>query len=169
MLQPVLLASRRSCHGEGPWYLQKGDHHYRFVLASHRPGEGRQFGASANAPLSAVFDPPKQPSGTLPESRSFFETGSQQVVLSTMKKCEDDDNVVVRLYEADGTNGAASLSLPFAPIAMQRTNMIEEGGKPVEMAGSGRGPVPLTLQHHAVETVKFVREQGSGIRVHQND
>ncbi len=26
MLQPVLLASRRSCHGLGPWYLQAGDH-----------------------------------------------------------------------------------------------------------------------------------------------
>jgi alpha-mannosidase len=157
MLQPVLLASRRSCHGEGPWYLQQGDHHYRFVLTSHKSGQGRHFGASANAPLSAVFDPPAQQTQTLPASRSFFSTGSDQVVLSTMKKCEDDESVVARLYEADGTNATVSLSLPFTPVEMQRTNMIEEEGQPSGIPVSAHGMVSMKIQHHAVETLKFTR------------
>jgi len=159
MLQPILLASRRSCHGEGPWYLQQGDHHYRFVLTSHRPGEGRQFGASANALLSAVFNPPAQPSRTLPESRSFLTTGSDDVVLSTMKKGEDDESVVVRLYDANGVNATASVSLPFTPVRMEKTNMIEEEGKVIDLATSRSAVVPLAIPHHGVETYKFFKEQ----------
>lgn len=156
MLQPVLLASRRSCHGAGPWYLQKGDHHYRFVLTSHKPGEGREFGTSSNAPLIAVFDPPLQ-AGNLPESRSFFSTGSDHVVLSTMKKAEDDESVVVRLYEADGSDATALLSLPFTVARMEKTNMIEEDGQSIDVAASRPGVAPLMIRHHGVETVKFLR------------
>jgi alpha-mannosidase len=164
MLQPVLLASRRSCHGEGPWYLQQGDHHYRFILTSHKPGDGRQFGAASNAPLTAVFDPPVQESRTLPESRSFFDTGSDHVVLSTMKKGEDDESVVVRLYEADGKDAVSTLTLPFDPIRMERTNMIEEEGQESDMENVQGGRAQLSLSHHAVETVKFFRDQKVGAR-----
>ena len=54
VLQPVLLASRRSCHGEGNWYLQEGDHHYRFSLTSHAAGwrNGYRAGIAANSPRS---------------------------------------------------------------------------------------------------------------------
>jgi alpha-mannosidase len=155
LLQPVLLASRRSCHGEGPWYLQKGDHQYRFVLTSHKSGEGRRFGVSSNTPLTAVFNAPGQQRRTLPESHSFFDTGSDHVVLSTMKKGEDDESVVVRLYEADGTDAAASLSIPFAPTAMEKTNMIEEEGVRMDLPASGHKQIPIGMPHHSVETFKF--------------
>ncbi|MGB8317686.1 MAG: glycoside hydrolase family 38 C-terminal domain-containing protein, partial [Ignavibacteriaceae bacterium] len=35
LLQPLLLASRRSCHWQGNEYLQTGDHHFEFSLTSH--------------------------------------------------------------------------------------------------------------------------------------
>jgi alpha-mannosidase len=38
VLQPVLLASRRSCNGNGNWYPQTGDHHYRFPITSTTGG-----------------------------------------------------------------------------------------------------------------------------------
>jgi alpha-mannosidase len=37
VLQPLILATRKSCHAEGNWYEQKGDHSYRFSLTSHKP------------------------------------------------------------------------------------------------------------------------------------
>ncbi|MBG0859170.1 MAG: alpha-mannosidase, partial [Bacteroidales bacterium] len=38
LLQPILLASRRSCHSLGNEYLQTGNHFYSFSLTSHKPG-----------------------------------------------------------------------------------------------------------------------------------
>ncbi len=104
LLQPVLLASRRSCHGEGPWYLQKGDHHYRFSLTSHGPARqsGQRQGVEANTPLIAVVDPPRHPQAQLAESGSFVSLDADNLVLSTMKKCEDDESVIVRLFDDAG-------------------------------------------------------------------
>ena len=38
ILQPILLASRRSCHGEGNDYHQTGNHSFSFSVTSHKPG-----------------------------------------------------------------------------------------------------------------------------------
>jgi len=131
LLQPVLLASRRSCHGLGPWYLQEGDHHYQFSLTSHRPGwrNGRHFGVAANNPLTVVFNPTASTKPVLPEEKSFFSIGAQNIVLSTIKKCEDDDNVVIRLYEDAGKDVAARMRFTTPLQRAEITNIIEEEGK----------------------------------------
>jgi len=73
VLQAVLLASRRSCHGEGNWYLQEGDHHYRFSLTSHAPGWTSAWrpGREANSPLFAVLEARPRPGAGLRKRRVF--------------------------------------------------------------------------------------------------
>jgi alpha-mannosidase len=153
MLQPVLLASRRSCHGLGPWYLQEGDHFYRFSLTSHRPGwrNGRHFGVAANNPLSVVFNPIASARPTLPEQRGFFSIGAENAVLSTMKKCEDDDAVIIRVYEDAGTNSLVRLRFPTLLQRAQSTNIIEEEGIP---ASFKLDELRFPLMHWAIQTFK---------------
>ena len=160
VLQPVLLASRRSCHGEGNWYLQEGDHHFRFSVTSHAPGwrNGWRAGISANSPLVAVA-PAASPGADLPESRSFLPFagdaggGPSNLVLSTMKKAEAGDAVVLRLYDIEGKDSEAGIEL-FVPVrAALRTSIIEEEGAPLKPA---KGRFVLPVGHHAVETVKLV-------------
>jgi len=38
VLQPILLSSHKSCHGEGNWYHQTGTHRFEFSLTSYLPG-----------------------------------------------------------------------------------------------------------------------------------
>ena len=153
MLQPVLLASRRSCHGLGPWYLQEGDHSYRFSLTSYRPGwrNGRHFGVAANNPLTVVFNPAPSAKPILPEQRSFFSISSESAVLSTMKKCEDDDNVVLRLYEDAGKNGVVRVRFPALMQRAQSTNIIEEEGIP---ASFKLDELLFPLMHWTIQTFK---------------
>ncbi len=159
MLQPVLLASRRSCHGLGPWYLQEGDHFYQFSLTSYRPGwrNGRHFGVAANNPLSVVFDPTPVAKPTLPEQRSFFSIGSENAVLSTMKKCEDDNNVVVRIYEDAGKNGSVRVRFPVPLLRAQSTNIIEEEGIP---ASFKLDELLFPLMHWSIQTFKVSPKLG---------
>jgi alpha-mannosidase len=157
VLQPLLLASRRSCHGEGNWYLQEGDHHYRFSLTSHAPGwrNGYRAGIAANDPLIAVMAAAAPAGADLPESRSFLPIAAPNLVLSTMKKAEADDSVIVRAYDIEGKNGETEIRLPVAVKGAVRTNIIEEPGaalKPVE------GRFVLPVGHHAIETVRLVPE-----------
>lgn len=155
LLQPILLASRKSCHGLGPWYLQAGDHFYRFSLTSHRSGwrNGRHFGVAANAPLMVVFNPAASAKPNLPEQRSFFSVSAENVVLSTIKKCEDDNNVVVRLYEDAGKDVAARLRFVTPMQGVEITNIIEEEGKPTPFKID---EIAFALTHESIQTFKVI-------------
>jgi len=155
LLQPILLASRRSCHGEGNWYLQEGDHHYSFSLTSHRPGwrNGRQFGAGANVPITVICNPSLAPERSLPEQLSFFSTDAVNVVLSTMKKSDDDDRVVLRVWESEGKEATPALRLHWPMRSAERTNIIEEEGMPTAV---GRDGVTIAVGHYSIETLRLV-------------
>ncbi len=74
VLQPILLASRRSCHGEGNWYLQEGDHHYRFSLTSHAAGwrNGCRAGHPGEHSIGRRQSAAADTGADLPESMSFL-------------------------------------------------------------------------------------------------
>jgi alpha-mannosidase len=154
ILQAVLLASRRSCHGEGNWYLQEGDHRFRFSLTSHEPGwtNGYRAGIEANVPLFAVLAAPPAEGAALPEEKGFFEVSAPNVLASTIKKGEDDDSVIVRLYEIEGRDAGVDLTSAFALAKAESVNIIEEEGRPLPCAPSG---LKLNLGHHSIETLKL--------------
>jgi alpha-mannosidase len=155
VLQPVLLASRRSCHSEGNWYLQEGDHFYRFSLTSHAAGwrNGYRAGIAAASPLIAVRPPAARAEADLPEARSFLPFTASNLVLSTMKKAEIDDAVILRVYEIEGKDTEAAVELFVPAKTAARTNIIEEDGEPLK---ARKGRLALPVGHHAVETVKLV-------------
>jgi alpha-mannosidase len=154
MLQPILLASRRSCHGEGNWYLQEGDHHYRFSIYSHAGGwtNGWRRGIEANVPLFAVVNPERSGQTALPEKESFFQISAPNALASTIKKGADDDSVIVRLYEIEGRPAEVELRMPFAFGRADAVNIIEEEPKPLPFAGRS---LKIGLGHHAIETMKL--------------
>jgi alpha-mannosidase len=155
LLQPILMASRKSCNWEGNWYPQIGDHDFRFSITSHQPGwrNGRRFGVEANTPLTAVALDPGHAGGTLPGSKSFLSVEADNIVLSTMKKAEDNDDVILRLYEAERKSATARIELPFKAKASFSTNIIEETNGPMNQSGNR---IAVPVGHQAIETYRFV-------------
>lgn len=155
VLQPILLASRRSCHGEGNWYLQEGDHHYRFSLTSHAAGwqNGYRAGIAANSPPVVVAAAAGRWGSELPESKSFLPFSAGNLVLATIKKAEADDAVIVRAYDIEGKTAKAGLELIVPIRAAWRTNIIEEEGAIIK---TRQGRIDLPVGHHAIETVKLL-------------
>lgn len=154
ILQPILLASRVSCHGEGNKYLQTGNHYFSFSLNSHQPGwdNGFNFGKQANENMFAVVNPEPYKSASLPESHSFFGVESENLVISTVKKAEDDNSIIVRVYETEGKDTKSVLKTSSTFKTAMQTNLIEESIKPVEVNKSG---TTLVIGHHAIETIKL--------------
>lgn len=155
VLQPILLASRKSCHGEGNWYLQAGDHHYRFSVLSHNSDRksGYRFGIESNTPLQVVAGAKPDLTAALAEEKSFFAVSEDNVVVSTIKKCEDDNTVIVRLYDVEGKDSEATLSPFFSVAAAEHTNIIEEEGKTIPLSGK---LLKTKIGHHAIETFKLI-------------
>lgn len=114
--------------------------------------EGNDF----NNPVYAC-EPPSLALGDghakLPEEKSFVSVVPQNVMLSGMKQSEDGDELIVRLFEAEGKEVTAIVNLPFGPQTVRRLNLIEnplpEGPAPVISGQS----VSVKLRPHEILTL----------------
>ncbi len=66
-----------------------------------------------------------QPAGTLPPEQSFFSTQEDNVVITAIKKDEDDNSLIVRFYEWAGKKGDMHLTLPDKATSASATNLME--------------------------------------------
>lgn len=155
VLQGVLLASRRSCHGQGNWYLQEGDHRYRFSLTSHESGwrSGYKSGIGAAHDLRAVVPAAAgSGAGTLPESESFLSFSADNVLIGTVKKAEDDGGVVLRCYDLEGKAADVRLGGSLKWTGAEATSIIELDPKPLPANEAG---IVFKVGPFAIETYKL--------------
>jgi alpha-mannosidase len=158
ILQPILLASRKSCHELGNEYLQTGDHHYKFSLTSHTIGwqNSFAFGKEANENLFVVVNPKQFQNSNLPEFKSFFSVDKENVIISTIKRAEDDNSVVLRLYDSLGKDTEILISGFNKFNKAISTNLIEEEKANLKIIGN---KIPIELGKYSIETVKLFSTQ----------
>ncbi|MBZ5561511.1 MAG: hypothetical protein LAP13_03730, partial [Acidobacteriia bacterium] len=128
LLQPILLASRRSVHGLGNWYLQKGDHSYHFSLTSFA-GDWRnnvRFGNEVNGPFPAAVVPANGPAPSIPASVSLCTVSQPNYIVSDIKIADNKQGLIVRGYEITGRDSEVTLKFPFEVQRANATNLIEE-------------------------------------------
>jgi alpha-mannosidase len=85
-------------------------------------------------------------------AESFASVDDPNVVLDTIKRAEDSDALVLRLYEAHGARGVARLRLgvPFASAVA--ANTLEDDGDALEIEGD---EILLPYRPHQILTVKI--------------
>jgi alpha-mannosidase len=94
-------------------------------------------GYNLNYPVHAVLVP-AQPEGTLPAEYTFVSTvRSHEVIVETIKRAEDGDGWIVRVYEAQHSRHSR-VELAFGqPITRAvECNLVEEGEESVEVDGN---------------------------------
>jgi len=156
LLQPVLLASRQSCHGLGPLYHQRGSHSMDFSIFLHKPGwiNGYRDALEANEPLTVIVGP-SGGSGSLPEVKSFLSLTAPDVIVSTLKKEDSGTGVVIRLYDAKGENQEVDVLNQLIQGKVFTTNLIEEN--PIKLSDHS-DHIKLRLGHHSIETLLIRRD-----------
>jgi alpha-mannosidase len=155
LLQPVLLASRQSCHGLGPLYHQTGTHSMTFSLFTHVPGwqHGYQAALQANEPLVAVVGS-ADGEGDLPESWSFVNVDDPHTLISAIKKEDFGDGLVIRFYNTEGRDKPVTIRPNFSFRQATLTDLLEENGRPIRSDGE---LIPVQLGGHAIETILIKR------------
>lgn len=150
LLQPILLASRRSCHGLGNWYLQPGDHSFRFSITS-AAGDWRatrRTASDAGAPF--VSAPARGRRGDLPPEMSLCSASGRNVDITAVKRAEEGSGLAVRLCDMEGVGGTVRLELS-EPVAEARSaNLIEYPGGPLRHAAAC---VEAPVGAYAIETL----------------
>ncbi len=115
-----------------------------------------QSGKQPNLPLQTVLLNAKHKTDGLPESQSFVQVDKNNVIVSAMKKTDDENNYIIRLYEVAGEDSEITVKLPFTVEKVWKTDMIEENG--VEIP-AGNNSFTVKMGHHAIETFKIAIKQ----------
>src|SRR5207237_6814508 len=102
----------------------QGLHQFTYALMPHR-GDFREAGVieaaeDLNAPLRAA--PTGLPAGT---SRSLIEVDTRQVIVEAIKRAEDSDATIVRMYEAWARPCHARLKTTLPARQAHRCDLLE--------------------------------------------
>jgi alpha-mannosidase len=148
LLQHVLLASRTSCHWEGNEYSQAGNHAYSHVLTSSKAGErdGSRISKQFNEALKVIVNPEKSVKADLAETMEFFSIDRENVIITVIKKAEEGEGIVARLYDAEGEESIVKLKSYFDLGKMHHTNIIEEYPEIVDK---------IEISPYGIETYRF--------------
>ena len=68
--------------------------------------------------------------------------------------CEDDNNVIIRFYEAEGISTNIRIRSDFKFSGAIKTDMLEREIEALKVVPAG---VDFTIGHHAIETIKLIK------------
>ena len=91
--------------------------------------------------------------GPLPPVHSFAQIEPKNVILSAMKKAEDDDAVIFRFYEFEGKPSLVRLRFPEPATGAVQTNLMEKEEKPLSLDANGK-EVSVQIGPYEIATVK---------------
>lgn len=138
----IRLSLLRATHHPDP-RADRGRHRFAYAILPH-PGDWRQGGVVAegyafNAPLLPIAASAAPAAGT-----SLAAVDTPNLVIDTIKKAEDEDAVILRLYECHGGRGTANLRVGWGAKTATPCNLLEEpasGGK-IRRRADGTFEVP---------------------------
>jgi alpha-mannosidase len=140
VLSVSLLRSPKSPDPEA----DMGLHEFAYALVPHA-GDWRDAGVLAQA---VAFNAPLR--YTAFELEGSFAAVDGALVLDTIKRAEDSDAIVLRLYEPYGGRGVARVRLAVPCGAARRTNLLEDGGEELQVAD---GEIVVPFRPHEVITL----------------
>lgn len=136
--------------------LRSGKIVSRFAVVPHsgtwREAKTYRSGWDLNTPLISYTIENATGDRTLPASLSFLSSASDHAVVTVVKKAEDGDGIVVRLFEAEGREGNAALEF-FRPVRTASVaNLLEERQSDISLDR-------VSLRKDEIKTLKLlVRE-----------
>jgi alpha-mannosidase len=89
--------------------------------------------------------------GTLVPEHSFLQVQPENVVLTAMKKAEDDDTLVLRFYEWAGKETDVKLQLPAGAQTASETDLMERATASLPVRD---GAVTVHTKPYEIKTVK---------------
>jgi alpha-mannosidase len=92
--------------------------------------------------------------GHAPATASLLQLDTPAVVIEAVKQAEDDDDIVIRLYEATGATVAAKLSFGMPVSAVAESDLMETPLRDLALADGG---VALTFGPFEIKTLRVTR------------
>jgi alpha-mannosidase len=89
--------------------------------------------------------------GSLPAEHSFVQIEPENVVLTAIKKAEDDHGLILRFYESAGRESLVTLQLPATAQSAAETDLME---RPIGSLSIHDGAVSVHTKPYEIKTIK---------------
>ncbi len=141
-------------------HADEGHHEFTYSLYPHG-GDWKQAltvrqGYQLNYKLISL--PVEKHQGALPPEHSFLQVPEENVIVSAIKKAEDENALVVRFYEWAGKQGDVTLQLPPGAESARETDLMEKGTSSLPLNGNTL-KVPTKPYEIKTVEVKFSNAQ----------
>ena len=138
-------------------YTDQADHVFAYALYPHPgdlvTGEVVKAGYEFNFPLRIV--PVEPHPGERPAGQSFLTLDTSDVVVEAVKKAEDDDSIIIRLYETGHASVKANLQFGFAVSRVEETDLMEKTLCAIPVT---KDCVRLNFQPFEIKTIRVSRQ-----------
>ncbi len=133
----------------------QGLHEFTYSIFSHK-GDFRTGGTvkeaySLNQPLEAV-EIKNNSNGNLPNEFSFVKTDCDNIIIDTVKQCEDDGSVIIRLFDA--YNCKSKLTLTFG-IPVKKAEICDLMENPIEEIPVDSNSLSVDCGNFEIITIKI--------------
>lgn len=106
----------------------KEKHYFTYSIYPHQgnlmQGDTIRMGYQLNVPAVGKLIPPQE--GGLPEAYGLVELDKRSIVIESIKAAEDDDAVIIRLYETMHQRSKAAMKLNINAEKVYLCNLLEE-------------------------------------------
>ena len=134
-----------------------GEHKFTYSIYPHK-GDWKKAdtvrkGYELNRPLIALFIKPKG-EGNLPSSKSFVKINPPGIIMSCLKRSEDADDLIIRVYESKGEKMRADIELDFSVKEVVETDLLE---RPVENSKISleNGKLSFSINPYEIKTFRL--------------
>jgi alpha-mannosidase len=136
-----------------------GIHDFKYSVVAHK-GNFADAGITKksyvfNNALSAIE---VSTGGTkIPNEFSLVSALQENIIVDTVKKAENTDDVIVRLYDAHNIKDNITLKCGFEFDKVYKCNMLEEEICEITDTNKEKGEINLQISNYEIVTLKFVR------------
>ena len=134
-------------------HADEGHHEFAYSLYPHlgswRDAQTVRRGYELNYKLTSVE--PRKHEGTLPSEHSFVRVEPDNVVLTAIKKSEDDNSLVLRFYEWAGKEADVKIQLLTGAQSASETDLMERATAPLTVRND---TVTVHIKPYEIKTLK---------------
>lgn len=130
-----------------------GTHNFTYSIYPHKgdhvTGQVAKEAYELNIPLNSI-------AGTknnieLPHEKAFIQIDNENVIIEAIKKAEDDNSLVIRLYENSNSTSNAKIHFGFDVKSVQLVDIMEENPENVSI---DEGNVNIMFKPFEIQTLK---------------
>ena len=104
-----------------------------------------------NAPSRVQMLQPNRP-GMLPKELTLFQVDREGVMIESIKRAEDDNSIIVRLYDAWNCRGPVVLT---TPLDVKRVSLVDLMEREISEIDCTAGDITLEVRPFEIQTIKL--------------